>query len=406
MSNEYIKRVDEGWRAWNRFREENADVKLDLCGANFRTKDLREYDLSNCILRGADFSGADLTCANLSNSDFAGVPFVGANLSGAQVNLAHANQADFSNANLDRARFQNCSAVQINFSGINATDVNLHQTGAMKANLQGANLVRAKLDGSHFNEANFRDTNLQEASLVRVNLAYADFTRANLVGSSLIASLMIGTQFESADLSGARVYGISAWDLNLHNAKQNDLAITPPPLQSITVDNLEVAQFLYLLIHNSKVREVIETITSKVVVILGRFTIERKAVLDAMREELRLRGYLPIVFDFESPKSRDVGETVALLARLAKFVIADLTDPRSLPHELMEFVPHTPSVPVQPIILAGEEQYALFDRLSRYSWVLPVYEYASISDLLSCIASGVINPAEIKVAELRGILGK
>jgi hypothetical protein len=47
-----------------------------------------------------------------------------------------------------------------------------------------------------------------------------------------------------------------------------------------------------LLLHNQKVRDVIDTITSKVVLILGRFTDERKAVLDALREELRKRNYL------------------------------------------------------------------------------------------------------------------
>lgn len=54
----------------------------------------------------------------------------------------------------------------------------------------------------------------------------------------------------------------------------------------ITVDNLEVAQFIYLLLNNEKIRQVIDTITSKVVLILGRFTDERKSVIDAIREEL------------------------------------------------------------------------------------------------------------------------
>jgi hypothetical protein len=49
----------------------------------------------------------------------------------------------------------------------------------------------------------------------------------------------------------------------------------------ITVDNIEVAQFIYLMLHNEKIRDVIDTITSKAVLILGRFTGERKAVLDA-----------------------------------------------------------------------------------------------------------------------------
>jgi hypothetical protein len=45
---------------------------------------------------------------------------------------------------------------------------------------------------------------------------------------------------------------------------------------AVTVDNIEVAQFISLLLHNEKIRDVIDTITSKVVLILGRFTDERK----------------------------------------------------------------------------------------------------------------------------------
>ena len=159
---------------------------------------------------------------------------------------------------------------------------------------------------------------------------------------------------EDATLTDARVYGISAWDLKLKGAIQRELIITPADAPStITVDDLEVAQFIYLLLNNDRIRKVINTITSKVVLILGRFSPERKAVLDALREELRKRDYLPIVFDFEKPSNRDLTETVSTLAHMAKFVIADLTDAKSLPQELASIVPFLPSVPIQPILLAS-----------------------------------------------------
>jgi len=51
------------------------------------------------------------------------------------------------------------------------------------------------------------------------------------------------------------------------------------------VDDLdEGAQFVYLLLHNEKIRSVIDTTTSKVVLILGRFS---RMVLDALRDGLR-----------------------------------------------------------------------------------------------------------------------
>jgi hypothetical protein len=67
------------------------------------------------------------------------------------------------------------------------------------------------------------------------------------------------------------------------------LIITPEGEPSITVDNIEVGQFIYLMLNNHRIRHVIDTNTSKVVLILGRFIDERMAILDALREELRRR---------------------------------------------------------------------------------------------------------------------
>jgi hypothetical protein len=108
---------------------------------------------------------------------------------------------------------------------------------------------------------------------------------------------------------------------------------------------------IYLMLSNHKVRDVIDTITSKAVLILGRFTQERKPVLEALRKELRQRKYLPILFDFEKPRSRNTDETITLLARMARFVVADISDAKSVLQELRAIVPDLPSVPVQPIKL-------------------------------------------------------
>jgi hypothetical protein len=48
------------------------------------------------------------------------------------------------------------------------------------------------------------------------------------------------------------------------------LVITGAGEHAVTVDNIEVAQFIYLMLHNQKIRDVIDTITSKAVLILHR----------------------------------------------------------------------------------------------------------------------------------------
>ena len=142
----------------------------------------------------------------------------------------------------------------------------------------------------------------------------------------------------------------------------------------------------------------ITTITSKAVLILGRFTPERKSVLDALRKDLRKQGFLPILFDFDKPAS--LTETVSTLAHLARFVIADITDAKSIPQELQHIVPNLPSLPVQPIILSSQNEYGMFNDFRDYPWVLPLYGYDSLKALLAVLEEKVIEPAVHKAEEI------
>jgi hypothetical protein len=274
----------------------------------------------------------------------------------------------------------------------NLRGANLYQTDLREANLARADLVEAELSSADLFQADLRGANLLGADLSRANLSRADLTAVRLVETDL----------NEANLAGCQVYGISAWDVHLAGAQQSDLIITPSGEPVITVDNLEVAQFIYLLLHNEKIREVIDTITSKAVLILGRFTPERKVVLDVLRDELRHRNYLPIVFDFEQPASRDLTETLSTLAHIARFIIADITDAKSIPQELERIVPALPSVPVQPILLASAGEYGMFEHFKRYPWVLEIYQYESPQDVIASLTDKVIAPAEVKAKELLG----
>ena len=85
---------------------------------------------------------------------------------------------------------------------------------------------------------------------------------------------------------------------------------------------------------------------------------------------------------------------------MARFIIADLTDPSSVPHELATIVPHLRTKPILPLRLAGTGKYSMFeDFQNSYDWVLPVYKYKNARALISNI-SDIIDPADKKAKEL------
>lgn len=363
---EHLRLLTRGVADWNQWRTDNTEIRPDLKGAGLRDADLREVNLSRANLMGADLFEARLS---------------GANLSGATLTSASLPHADLSGADL---------------SGAILPEVHLGM-----ATLTGSNLRSANLCDAYLRYAKLIGADLRKAELMGANLREADLSEANLTGATLERSVLVNTTCNKAIFTGCRIYGISAWDLRLEEAQQTNLIITPWGEPEITVDKLEVAQFIYLLLNNPRIREVIDTITSKVVLILGRFTPERKVILDAIRERLRAKNYSPVVFDFEKPTTRDLTETVMTLASMAKFVIADLTDPKSIPHELMSFVEKFPSVPVQPLLLAAQQQeYAMFPHLKRYPWVMETVLYEDQETLLRSLESTVIFPAEQKAKEL------
>jgi hypothetical protein len=192
------------------------------------------------------------------------------------------------------------------------------------------------------------------------------------------------------------VYGTACWDVRLSGAIQQDLCVSPEGTPAVVVDNIELAQFIYLLLNNSNLRGVIDTITSRAVLILGRFTEERKQVLDAIHKALREEhGFVPILFDFEPSASRNLTETVQLLAGMCRFVIADITDAASIPQELSKIVPNFPSVPVQPIILASKRPYSMFEDWRQFPNVLPEYPYEDQARLLKSLETSVIGPIRV-----------
>jgi hypothetical protein len=85
---------------------------------------------------------------------------------------------------------------------------------------------------------------------------------------------------------------------------------------------------------------------------------------------------------------------------MARFVIADITDPSCIPQELAAVVPHLRLTPVLPLRLTGAGGYSVFDDMKAHPWVLDTHEYEDAERLIASM-DRVLAAVEEKVRELR-----
>ncbi len=272
---------------------------------------------------------------------------------------------------------------------------NLFEANLDTCNLSGANFSGAYLVGAHLRAANLSEANLSGAYLSRADLWGTDLSNTNLSGADLTGATLIGTNLSRATFVNCSIYGIAAWGIRLDGTRQENLLITNYGEPAITVDNLEVAQFIYLLLNHKKLRDVFNAVTERGVLILGRFDGGGLEVLQAIAAKLREEKYLPIIFDFERPQDRNYTETVKTLAGLARFIIADLSGP-SVPQELYATVPHF-KIPFVSIIEASRKPYSMAVDIFEYPWVVrPPVTFTTTEELVEQLPAKVIAPAEEK----------
>ncbi len=332
--------LKQGAQAWNEWRKKNPAARPELNEANLAGANLRGANL-----RGANLGGTELASADLQEAILLGATLVEANLQEANLHKADLSFADLTFAYLHNAKLTN-------------------------AKLWKADLTAAKLNGAEIIDANLTMATLRETDCSDANFAEAILDHAILVEANL----------RQANLAGCSVCGLSAWNIDLEGTKQTDLIITSPSEPTITVDTLEVAQFIYLLLNSKQLHTTITRITSNIVLILGRFTPERKPALEAIRDGLRERQYTPLLFNFEKALSRDFSEALRMLARMARFIIADISLHKSVSQELRAILPGT-EVAVQPLLNGTRRLYTMFPDFKQYPNVLPAYRYNGLANL-------------------------
>lgn len=400
-----IDLVRDRIEVWNDWRRKNTRIVPDLAGADLAERDLSGANLARADLTGARLAGANLGGANLARAKLFRADLGQADLSRANLFKANASQADLGGANLNWADLTSAFLVRANLSGASLLDACLkeanlgqaslfrarftkailRQTSFFKADLTGADLAGTDARGANFQEAVLEDTCLRGADAAGANLCFATLLRTDL---------------EGARLDNCAVYGISLWEIRAEGSSQRDLDIMPAQQPILSVDGLQTAQMVGLLLHHEAVRDEVLAITLNTALVIGRFPPERQALLTAVKEALRRAGYSPLVLDFHLPGTGDKNEIVKTLGRMSRFVVADLTGDRRVAETLDAVVHFLPSLPIQPIAQAGGETVSGV-HYPKYRWVLPLWTFRGPDDLAARFGPDVVATAERRAADIR-----
>lgn len=440
-SPEQLDLLKRGKEAWNAWRAANPGVTPDLSFFQLSGMDLRSYALQDATFVEAtfvatDFTDAVLTRAVLSDCRANRAIFDGAWMGGTTINDASAEGAHFRGSKLQHATAQITTFNRAQMQGAKLGYADLYGSSFSEANLERADCPRvsfheAKLRGARFYEAmlagcDFRDAdlseqtnlegaNLQGANLVGALMPKANLHRANLQHAHLLEAVMPGANLEGANLrhahlvktnlTGARivdcpVFGVAVWRPDLTDAVQAGLVVSDDGEPRLSVDDLDMAQFIHLITRNEGVRNAIDNLTSKLVLILGSFSDDRKPVLAAVKHALSLTDRVPVIFDFPAPHSRDWVETAHLLGRLSRFVIVDVSAQSTSVGQELGIVAESLSTPFVLIAQEGARTPDLEGVLRRPNVTGKVIHYRNADDLVTLLPDGVIAPAEALREEL------
>ena len=266
---------------------------------------------------------------------------------------------------------------QVDFSGINFADVSIHKAFAEGLNLRNAFFSETFFEEGDFSRADFRGATFINTRFNKTILTQADFSGATFKNCNLNRVNLVGADFCVKEITETVVYGIAAWDLvTSEKSKQSKLVIEKTyELYSdfiergtvpMMVEDIELAQFVYYLSQHKKLRDALNILNDKGVLLLGRFKDGGLERLYSLRQWLQRNGYMAMIFDFDRPANLSLTETVVTMAGLSKFVLVDLSGP-SVPAELQSIVGQ-----IKKPLLAFGNPYAVFPDLADQTKVVTV----------------------------------
>ena len=186
---EQLAILKQGVEVWNKWREDNPDVLIDLNGADLSDINLCFAELSHANLREAHLVGTDLSYANLRETELIGADLQEATLFRVDLRDADLRLANFDKANLSEAKLR-CA--------------NFNKSSLRSTNLSDTDLSRTKLREASFRVADFRRANLCDADCEKADFSYANLSDADLRGANFLSVELLRVTFGNSILANTK----------------------------------------------------------------------------------------------------------------------------------------------------------------------------------------------------------
>lgn len=307
----------------------------------------------------------------------------------------------------------NYNFIQVRFYGCQFKEVDFFSCDFRHGIFENCEFTgpRSSLEECKFQEAEFRNTNFTDTDISKSDFSSCTFINCKFNKVNFYKTSLINAVFNDCEIKDCEVFGANVWNITTTRTEQKDLRIPfgigkrgEARKEKITIDDLELANIVFLLSANENFTRLLSEFHSRFVLILGRFG-ENMPRLEAIKKRLREYDYSPIVFDFQSPNALDLIEVIVFLALVSKFIIADLSEPKSVPAELQSILSNI-MIPVVPILHKDSSVYGTYSYTNRYSWILPVLVFENITDLTNRFNKAIIKPANELFEQILQIKGK
>jgi len=201
LTRHFFRLLTVGPEAWNKWKKENPDVRLDFSGHKFE-------GILTAHLYDLDFSAVDITAAKLTSADLSRTSLAGALAWRTDFGGATLDDADLSGALLAQANLGRTSIRGTNFSGAELTQTNFSNAKGMGAKFVSARLNTVDFLLAELVSANFRNAVMGDIDFTSASLENADFTEAILIRNVFADTNLTNTDFTNCEMGGNLFCGV------------------------------------------------------------------------------------------------------------------------------------------------------------------------------------------------------